>query len=64
MPPKKRYRWDTKDFEFEDDRPNRSQKRRDSIALQRMDEEFTALGSSVLAKMPLTLNIREVVLEW
>ena len=52
MPPKKRYQWDTKDSEFEDDRPSRSQKKRDSTALQRMGEELTTLGSSVLAKMP------------
>ena len=52
MPPKKRYR------------PSRSQKKRDSTALQRMGEELTTLGSSVLAKMPLTPNIREAVLEW
>ena len=64
MPPKKRYQWDTKDSEFEDDRPSRSQKKRDSTALQRMGEELTTLGSSVLAKMPLTPNIREAVLEW
>ena len=63
MPPKKRYQWDTKDSEFEDDRPSRSQKKRDSTALQRMGEELTTLGSSVLAKMPLTPNIREAVLE-
>ena len=64
MPPKKRYQWDTKDSEFEDDRPSRSQKKRDSTALQRMGEELTTLGSSVLAKMPLTPNIREAILEW
>ena len=29
-----------------------------------MGEELTTLGSSVLAKMPLTPNIREAVLEW
>lgn len=64
MPPKKRYQWDTKDSEFEDDRPSRSQKKRDSTALQRMGEELTTLGSSVLAKMPLTPNIRSAILEW
>ena len=43
MPPKKRYQWDTKDSEFEDDRPSRSQKKRDSTALQRMGEELTMM---------------------
>lgn len=64
MPPKKRYQWDTNDSEFDDDRPSRSQKKRDSTALQGMGEELTALGASVLAKMPITPNIREAVLEW
>lgn len=64
MPPKKRYQWDTNDSEFDDDRPSRSQKKRDSTALQRMGEELAALGSSVLARMPITPDIREAVLEW
>ena len=64
MPPKNRYLWDTTDSEYEDDRPSRSQKKRDSTALQRMGEELSALGPSVLAKMPLTENIRAAILEW
>ena len=64
MPPEKTLPVGHKDSEFEDDRPSRSQKKRDSTALQRMGEELTTLGSSVLAKMPLTPNIREAVLEW
>ncbi len=64
MPPKNRYQWDTTDSEYEDDRPSRSQKKRDSTALQRMGEELSALGPSVLAKMPLTENIRAAILEW
>ena len=61
MPPKNRYQWDTTDSEYEDDRPSRSQKKRDSTALQRMGEELSALGPSVLAKMPLTENIRAAI---
>ena len=64
MPPKKRYQWDTKGSEIEDDRPSRSQKKRDSTALQHMGEELTRLSPSVLAKMPISPNIREAVLEW
>lgn len=64
MLPKKRYQWDTKDSEFEDDCPGRSQKKRSSIALQRTGKELTTFDSSVLTKMPLIPNIREVVLEW
>lgn len=64
MPPKKRYQWDTITAAREDDRPSRSQKKRESTALQNMGEELAALAPSVLEKMPLTPNIREAVLEW
>ncbi len=64
MPPKKRYQWDTISSDSEDDRPSRSQKKRDSTALQCMGEELSALSPSVLARMPLTDNIREALLEW
>lgn len=64
MPPKKRYQWNTVTSEHEEDRPSRSQKKRDSTALQNMGEELTALSSSILEKMPLTANIRTAVLEW
>lgn len=64
MPPKKRYQWDTITASGEDDRPSRSQKKRESTALQNMGEELAALAPSVLEKMPLTPNIREALLEW
>lgn len=64
MPPKKRYQWDTITAAREDDRPSRSQKKRESTALQNMGEELAALSPSVLEKMPLTPNIREAILEW
>lgn len=64
MPPKKRYQWDTAASAQEDDRPSRSQKKRDSTALQNMGEELAALAPSVLEKMPLTENLREAILEW
>lgn len=64
MPPKKRYQWDTNDSEYDDDRPSRSQKKRDSTALQQMGEELSVLAPSVLAKMPLTDTVRNALLEW
>lgn len=64
MPPKKRYQWDTINAARDDERPSRSQKKRESTALQNMGEELAALAPSVLEKMPLTPNIREAVLEW
>lgn len=64
MPPKKRYQWDTIASAQEEDRPSRSQKKRDSTALQNMGEELAALAPSMLEKMPITANIREAVLEW
>lgn len=64
MPPKKRYQWDTITAAGEDERPSRSQKKRESTALQNMGEELAALAPSVLEKMPLTPNIREAVREW
>lgn len=64
MPPKKRYQWDTITTAGEDDRPSRSQKKRESTALQNMGEELAVLAPSVLEKMPLTPNIREALLEW
>ncbi len=63
MPPKKRYQWDTITT-AEDARPSRSQKKRESTALQNMGEELAVLAPSVLEKMPLTPNIREALLEW
>ena len=64
MPPKKRYQWDTITTAGKDDRPSRSQKKRESTALQNMGEELAVLAPSVLEKMPLTPNIREALLEW
>lgn len=64
MPPKKRYQWDAVTSDSTEERPSRSQKKRDSTALQNMGEELAALSPSMLEKMPLTPNLREAVLEW
>ncbi|MEG2140134.1 MAG: ribosome biogenesis factor YjgA [Bilophila sp.] len=64
MPIKKRYQWNPQGEEAGDERPSRSQKKRDSTALQNMGEELSALSPSVLAKMPVTQSIRDAVREW
>lgn len=64
MPPKKRYQWNPSQEEVTEDRPSRSQKKRDSTALQRMGEELAALAPSVLETMPISPLLRQAVLEW
>ncbi len=44
--------------------PSRSQRKRDSTALQKLGEELTLLGASELDRMPLSENLREAVREW
>ncbi len=64
MPPKKRYQWNELEEELEDDRPSRSQKKRESTALQKLGEELAILSPSQLAGMPVTDSIRNALLEW
>lgn len=64
MPPRKRYQWNPSEEEVTDDRPSRSQKKRDSTALQRMGEELAALAPSVLENMPVSPLFRQAILEW
>ena len=64
MPPRKRSQWNGSEEAYEDDRPSRSQKKRDSTALQRMGEELAALSPSQIMAMPLSDAIRDALLEW
>ena len=64
MPSKNTYQWDNSGDEYDDDRPSRSQKKRDSTALQKMGEELAVLSPSVLKKMPLTPNICAALVDW
>lgn len=48
----------------EEDRPSRSQKKRDSTALQNLGEDLAALPESVLDAFPLSAKTREAVREW
>lgn len=64
MPPRKRYQWNGIEEDLEDNRPSRSQKKRESTALQQMGEELAVLSPSQLATMPISDSIRNALLEW
>lgn len=64
MPPRKRYQWNGMEEDLEDNRPSRSQKKRESTALQQMGEELAVLSPSQLATMPISDSIRNALLEW
>lgn len=64
MPPRKRYQWNGIEEDLEDNRPSRSQKKRESTALQQMGEELAVLSPSQLATMPISDSIRTALLEW
>lgn len=44
--------------------PSRSQRKRDSTALQKVGEALTRLGAAELERMPLPPDLREAVREW
>ena len=44
--------------------PSRSQRKRDSLALQRVGERLTLYPDSVLATLPLSGELRLAVAEW
>ena len=48
----------------DDEWVSRSQRKRDSAALQELGAALTRLGASELDRMPLTPDLREAVLEW
>ena len=61
MARKKNYQWDvTTDGEAEE-KPSRSQKKRDSTALQKLGEELAALPVSKLSRLPLTPDLDEAL---
>ena len=60
----KRYQWSREDNDDRDDRPSRSQKKRDSTALQRLGEELAALGPGQIADMPISADLKEALLTW
>lgn len=64
MARKIKYQWSAKDDESEDNWVSRSQRKRESTALQDMGEELCALSDGNLKKMELPADIYAAVLEW
>ena len=61
MARKKRYQWDVEAEEGVGEAPSRSQKKRDSTALQALGEELAALPVARLGKLPLTPDLDEAL---
>lgn len=64
MPRKQQYQWHQNGTEDIAEAPSRSQRKRDSTALQRLGEALLALPAQVLERMPLSDDLREAVMEW
>ena len=64
MSPKKRYQWNEMEEDLDEMRPSRSQKKRESTALQQLGEELATLSASQLAAMPLSDSTRTALLDW
>jgi len=63
MPRKKQYQWTEGDIQ-ETGAPSRSQRKRESTALQDMGEKLTKLPAAALDPLPLTPAVREAVDAW
>ncbi len=61
MARKKRYQWDVDAPESAEAPPSRSQKKRDSTALQALGEELTRLSPAQREKLPLTPELDEAL---
>lgn len=61
MARKKRYQWDADAPEDAEAQPSRSQKKRDSTALQALGEELTRLSPAQWEKLPLTPELDEAL---
>lgn len=59
MARKKRYQWDTEAGDAQEAPPSRSQKKRDSTALQALGEELAKLAPARLGSLPLTPELDE-----
>ncbi len=64
MSPATRYQWNSSEELHNDSYPSRSQKKRDSTALQKIGEELAALSPSQIASIPLSDSLRKAILEW
>ena len=63
MAKQNKYQWDKTAAEDEDVFVSRSQKKRDSTALQKLGEELAQLSVSQLKDVPLTPDLREALTE-
>lgn len=61
MPRKHRYQWNVDAPDAAAELPSRSQKKRDSTALQKLGEELTRLTPAQLARLPLTPELNEAL---
>lgn len=59
-----KYQWTSTEQDTEDDWVSRSQRKRESTALQEMGEELCALGDGALKSIDLPEVLVEAVLEW
>ena len=64
MPRKQQYQWHQDGSEDLDVSPSRSQRKRDSTALQRLGEALLVLPPATLESMPISTDLREAVMEW
>lgn len=63
MPRKNHYQWNTTESNEQNEQPSRSQKKRDSTALQVMGEEVAALSDNVLESLPVSPLFKDAVRE-
>lgn len=61
MARKKRYQWNTEAGEAAESTPSRSQKKRESTALQALGEELSRLSLATLETLPLTPDLAEAL---
>ncbi len=61
MAKKNRYQYAKEDDQWEQERPSRSQKKRDSTALQKMGEELVALPLAKVKQLPIDAELLEAL---
>ncbi len=61
MAKKKRYQYAAADEQWEQERPSRSQKKRDSTALQKLGEELVALPLNKVKQLPISAELYEAL---
>ena len=64
MPRQKQYQWSSQNEEPQEQAPSRSQRKRESSALQQLGQELTKLPASALSALPLTSSLRAAVETW